>query len=73
MEATPIALPLPKPCHTNLAYTGEATPRALCSVLGPSLQERHGIAGACPEKGKKAGEGSREQVLRRAAEGTGAV
>jgi len=30
-------------------------------------------AGACPEKGHEAGEGSGEQVLRGAAEGTGAV
>ena len=29
----------------------------VCSVLGPSLQERHGGAGACPEKGNRAGEG----------------
>ena len=38
-------------------------PRILCSVLGPSLQEGHRGAGACPEKGNKGGEGSREQVL----------
>jgi len=30
-------------------------------------------AGACPDKGNKAGEGSREQDLRRAAEATGDV
>jgi len=29
--------------------------------------------GACPEKGREAGEGSGEQVLRGAAEGAGAV
>jgi len=40
--------------------------------LGPSLQG-HGGAGACPEKGNKAGEGSREQVLGGAAEGTGII
>jgi len=31
-------------------------------ILGPSLQEGHGGAGACPEKGSEAGEGSGEQV-----------
>ena len=30
----------------------------LCSVLGPSLQAGHGGAGASPEKGSEAGEGS---------------
>jgi len=43
--------------------TGEAAPGVLCSVLGPSLQDRHGVAGACPEKGNEAGAGSREQVV----------
>jgi len=42
--------------------TGEATPQVLCSVLDPSPQEGHGGAGACPEKGSEAGEGSGEQV-----------
>jgi len=42
--------------------TGEAAARVLCSALGPSLQEGHGGAGACPEKGSEAGEGSGEQV-----------
>jgi len=51
----------------------EATPRVLCSVLGPSLQEVYWNTGACPEKSNKAGEGSREQVLGGAAEGSGAV
>jgi len=41
---------------------GEAAPRVLCSVLGPSLQERHGGPGVCPEKGNKAGEGCGAQV-----------
>jgi len=40
--------------------TGEVAPRILYSVLIPSLQEGHGGAGACPEKGNKASEGSRE-------------
>jgi len=53
--------------------TGEAAPGVLCSVLGPSLQEGHYVPGPCPEKGNEAGEGSREQVLRGAAEGTGVV
>jgi len=42
--------------------SGEAVPRVLCSALGPSLQEGHGGAGVCPEKGSRAGEGSGEQV-----------
>jgi len=29
----------------------------------PSLQEGRGVAGACPEKGNEAGEGSGEQAL----------
>ena len=53
--------------------TGEAAPRILCSVLGPSLQEGHRGAGACPETGNGAGEGSGAQVLWGAAEGTGGV
>jgi len=36
------------------------TPQVLCSVLGPSLQEGHGGARECPEKGNETGEGSRE-------------
>ena len=38
--------------------TGETTLQVLCSVLGPSLQAGHGGAGASPEKGSQAGEGS---------------
>ena len=34
-----------------------------CAVLSPSLQERHGGPGACPEKGSEADEGSGAQVL----------
>jgi len=45
----------------------------VCSVLGPSLQEGHRVAGACPEKGNMAGKGSSEQVLQGVAEGAGAV
>ena len=51
----------------------EATPGVLCSVLGPSLQERHWGAGACPKKVSRAGKGSREQILWGEAEGTGIV
>jgi len=50
-----------------------SAPQVLCSVLGPSLQEGCFGAGACPEKGNEAGEGSREQVLRGVADGTGVV
>ena len=53
--------------------TGEATPWVPCSVLGLSLPEGHWGAGACPEKGNEAGEGSREQVLHGVVEGTGIV
>jgi len=42
-------------------------------ALGPSLQEGHRGAGACPETSKEAGEGSGAQVLRGAAGGAGAV
>ena len=31
----------------------EATPQVLCSVLGPSLQERHWGPGSRPEKGNR--------------------
>jgi len=53
--------------------TGETAPGVLRSVLGPSLQGRHGVAGACPEKGNEAGEGSREKAFQGVAEVTGAV
>ena len=59
--------------HAPVLSTGEAAPWVLCSVLGSSLQEGHWGAGACPEKGNEAGEGSREQVLRGVAEGAGVV
>jgi len=42
-------------------------------MQGSSLQERHWVAGLCPEKGKEAGEGSREEIFWGAAEGAGAV
>jgi len=35
----------------------KSTAGVLCSVLSPSLQEGHGVAGACPKKGNEAGEG----------------
>lgn len=44
--------------------TGEAPPQALHSVLGLSLHERHWDAGACPKKGKEAGEGSSTSHVR---------
>ena len=53
--------------------TGEATPWVLCSVLSPSLKERHSGPGVCPEKGDEPGEGSGAQVLRKVTEGTGIV
>ena len=53
----------------SVLCSGEVVPRVLCSVLGPSLQEGHRGARATPEKGKKAGEGSGEQILRGVAEG----
>ena len=59
--------------RAHVRGTGEAAPWVLCSVLGPSLQEGHWHADACPEKGSEAGEGSGEQVLRGVAEGTGVV
>ena len=40
--------------HLSVLNTGEATPWVLYSVLGPSLQERHGHPGACPEKDSEA-------------------
>jgi len=42
---------------SSVLTTAEATPWVLCSVLGPSLQEAHQRAGACPEKGHKAVKG----------------
>ena len=41
--------------------------------FGPFTTKAHWVVGACPEKSNEAGEGSREQVLQAAAEGTGAV
>ena len=41
--------------------------------FGPSLQDGHWVAGVRPEKGNEAGEGSGEQVLGGAAEGSGTV
>ena len=70
MSASVILLPSVK--MPNLEYC-EAAPQILCSVLGPSLQEGLWSAGACPEKGNEAGEGSSKQVLWGAAEETGVV
>lgn len=48
--------------RTSIAVTGEAAPRVLCSVLGPSLPKGHWHAGACPMKGREGHEGSRKHV-----------
>lgn len=48
-------------------------PSLLCWVLGPSLQERYWVAEADSEKGRKAGEGCKEQLLWGMAEGTAVV
>ena len=45
--------------------TGEASPQVLCAVWGTSVQRGHGGAGACPEKGSKAGGGLGEYGLQR--------
>ena len=39
--------------HFFSCDNAEAAPQVLCSVLCPSLQERHWDLGACPEKGNK--------------------
>jgi len=41
----------------------EASPRVLCSVLGPLVQERHVGPGVWPGKGSETGEGSGAQAL----------
>ena len=38
----------------SVLSSGEAAPQVLCSVLSPSLEERHEGPGACSEKGSKA-------------------
>jgi len=38
----------------SVPSSGESAPLVLCSVWGPSLQERHGGPGACPKKGNEA-------------------
>ena len=53
--------------------TGEAAPRILCSVLGPSLQEGTLRCWSVSREGQWAGEGSGAQVLWGVAEGTGVV
>jgi len=35
---------------------------SICSVLGPSFQERHQGPGVCPQKGNEFDEGSGAQV-----------
>ena len=56
-----------------LIGSGGATPRALCAVWGPSLQERHRGTGARPEKGYEAARGQEHESDGGAAEGTGIV
>ena len=51
--------------------TGEAAPRALCSVLGPSLQEGHWGPWSIPRDGQQSCARSGAQVLWGVAEGTG--
>jgi len=66
-------------CTTNAVQTQNThvlihfVKRVQCSVLGPSVQERHWGAGVCPGEGNEAGEGSREQISCGVAEGAGAV
>ena len=38
----------------SVLSSAEAAPRVLCSVLGPTLQERHCGPGVCSEKGNEA-------------------
>ena len=57
----------------SVSGTGEATSQVLCSVLGPSIQERHWGPITCPEKGNKTGEGSGPQISWGPAEGAGIV
>lgn len=44
----------------SVPQTGQAAPQILCSVLGPSHQERRQDAGVHPEKSNEAGEGSED-------------
>ncbi len=39
--------------HPAVLSADVAPPQVLCSVLGPSLQERHCGPGVCPEKGSQ--------------------
>ncbi|KAJ7419222.1 rna-directed dna polymerase from mobile element jockey-like [Pitangus sulphuratus] len=48
------------PLHSALVRVLQVLLQTLSSVLGPSLQERHGGAGSCPERGNGTGEESRE-------------
>ena len=40
--------------NRKVIFPSEVAPLLLCSVLGPSLQERYGCPGACPEKDNEA-------------------
>ena len=57
-------------CGVFLLADIETTPQILCSVLGPSLQEKNWGAEVHLMKTNEAGEGSREKVLWGVAEGT---
>lgn len=58
---------------TCIRESGRDFPSVLGTVLDPSVQEAHGGAGACPEKGNKVGGRSGAEALRGAAEGAGVV
>jgi len=59
------------PCPCTRPWWGRTSSTVFS--FGPLTTRRTLRAGAYPEKGSEAGEGSREQVLRGAAEGTGVV
>lgn len=45
----------------SVLSSGEAAPRVLCSVLGPSLKEEHGSPGVFPEKDNRAVRGLEQE------------
>ena len=56
-----------------LCSAGVASPRALCAVLGTTVQKGRETTGECPEKGYKDGDKPRGDDVRGAAEVTGPV